>query len=200
MDLTESIYIFQRTHAMVEVVVNGIRASYEVRGEKGVLLCPPHPLMGGNRFDVRLERISAALNKAGFSTLRFDYRQPFRNGTGEIEDARYMLLYLKERHEFVAVVGYSFGAVVTSNIAGEGDALVLISPLKKLHEIELKDSITPKLIVYASYDDIVSVDESKEIAEMLSEPKEVVKLDTDHFYMGKMDSLVKEVMDFLLRV
>ncbi len=182
---------------MVEVVVDGIRASYEVRGERGVLLCPPHPLMGGNRFDVRLERISSALNKAGFSTLRFDYRQPFRNGTGEVEDARYMLLYLKERHESVAVVGYSFGAVVASNIADESDALVLISPLKKLHEIELRDSTIPKLVVYASYDDIVSADESREIAEMLSEPKEVIELETDHFYTGKMDVLSEEITKFL---
>ncbi len=182
---------------MVEVVVNGIRASYDVRGEKGVLLCPPHPLMGGNRFDIRLERICSALNRSGFSTLRFDYRQPFRNGTGEVEDARYMLLYLKERHEFVSVIGYSFGAVVSSNIANESDALVLISPLRKLHEIELKDSEVPKLIIYASYDDIVNVDESREIAGMLSDPKRIVELETDHFYTGRMDSLVKEILDFL---
>ncbi len=182
---------------MVEVVVNGIRATYDVRGERGVLLCPPHPLMGGNRFDVRLERISSALHRAGFSTLRFDYRQPFRNGVGEVEDTRYMLLYMKERHEFVAVVGYSFGAVVASNIASESDALVLISPLRRLHEIELKDSGVPKLIIYASYDDIVSVEESRKIAEMLSEPRRVVELETDHFYTGRMDALVKEVTDFL---
>ena len=182
---------------MVEIVVNGIRASYDVRGEKGVLLCPPHPLMGGNRFDIRLERVSSALNKSGFSTLRFDYRQPFRNGTGEIEDARYMLLYLKERHDFVAVIGYSFGAVVASNIAGESDALVLISPLKRLHEMELKDSHVPKLVIYAGYDDSVSIDESREIAKMLSEPKQIVELETDHFYTGRMDSLVRAVLEFL---
>lgn len=182
---------------MVEVVAGGIRASYEVRGERGVLLCPPHPLMGGNRFDVRLERISSALNRAGFSTLRFDYRQPFRNGIGEIEDSRCMLLYLRERHDFVAVVGYSFGAVVASNIASEGDALVLISPLRRLHEIELKDSDIPKLIIYASYDDIVSVEESREIAGMLSEPKKIVELETDHFYTGKMDVLSNEIVRFL---
>ncbi len=182
---------------MVEITVNGIRATYDVRGEKGVLLCPPHPLMGGNRFDVRLERISSVLQKSGFSTLRFDYRQPFRNGVGEVEDARYMLLYLRERHDFVAVVGYSFGAVVASNIADESDTLVLISPLKKLHEIELRDSRVPKLIIYASYDDIVSAEESREIAEVLSDPKKVVELETDHFYTGRMDTLVKETADFL---
>ncbi len=185
---------------MVEIAVNNIRASYEVRGEKGTLLCPPHPLMGGNRFDVRLERISSALHKAGYSTLRFDYRQPFRNGTGEVEDARYMLLYMRERHDFVVVIGYSFGAVVASNIASESDALVLISPLRRIHEIELKDSKVPKLIIYASYDDIVSVEESREIVEIMSEPKKAVELDTDHFYTGRMDSLVNEIVEFLGRI
>jgi len=182
---------------MVEIIENGIRGSYDVRGERSALLCPPHPLMGGNRFDVRLERISHALNKLSFSTLRFDYRKPFRDGIGEVKDAREMLLYLKQRHEVVAVIGYSFGSVVASNIADDSDALVLISPLKRIGSIELKDSAVPKLVVFGSYDDIVSPEESREIFEILSEPKKVVELETDHFYTGKMDALVKEVTAFL---
>ncbi len=182
---------------MVEIIENGIRGSYDVRGERSALLCPPHPLMGGNRFDVRLERISHALNKIGFSTLRFDYKKPFRDGIGEVEDAKKMFLYLKQRHEFVAVIGYSFGSVVASNIANDSDALVLISPLKKIGSIELKDSVAPKLVIFASYDDIVPINESKEIFEILSEPKKMVELETDHFYTGKMDALVREITAFL---
>ncbi len=183
---------------MSEVIVGtAIRATYIVRGTRGALLCPPHPLMGGSRFDVRLERIAEELHKVNYSTLTFDYRTPFRGGVGEVEDARSCLLYLKERHDFVAVVGYSFGSVVASNVADEADALVLISPLKRVNEIELKDSKVPKLVVVARYDEIVSFRESEEIIESLSEPKKVVVLDTDHFYTGKYLELAREVAEFL---
>ena len=183
---------------IMDIVVGGkIKATYEIAGDKAALLCPPHPLMGGNRFDVRLERICRELHGTGFSTLRLDYRTPYRNGTGEIEDARLCLRYLKERHPFVAVIGYSFGSIVSSNIAAEGDALVLVSPLGKIDEMSLKDAKVPKLIVYATRDDIVPVEESRRIAESLSEPKKVLELDTDHFYFGKFDELSKAIAEFL---
>jgi|Deesub1362B_J571_1020462.scaffolds.fasta_scaffold00802_19 hypothetical protein len=182
----------------MDIMVNGlVKATYEIAGDKAVLLCPPHPLMGGNRFDVRLERICRELHAMEFSTLRFDYRSPYRNGTGEIEDARLCLRYLKERHSFVAVIGYSFGSIVASNVADEGDALALISPLQKIDEMSLKDVGVPKLVIYASRDDIVPIGESRRIAEALSEPKKVLELDTDHFYFGKFDELSKAVAKFL---
>ncbi len=183
---------------VMDIAVSGlIRATYEIVGDNAALLCPPHPLMGGNRFDVRLERICRELHANGLSTLRFDYRTPYRNGVGEIEDAGICLRYLKERHPFVAVVGYSFGSIVASNIADECDALVLISPLQKIDEMSLKDAKAPKLIVYATRDDIVPIEESRRIAEALSEPKEVLELDTDHFYFGKFDELSKAIAGFL---
>ena len=186
---------------VMDVMISGqIRATYEIVGDKAALLCPPHPLMGGNRFDVRLERICRELHGISFSTLRLDYRTPYRNGRGEIEDARMCLRYLKERHPFVAVIGYSFGSIVASNVADEADALVLISPLWKIDEMSLKDSKVPKLIVYATRDDIVPLEESRAIPEALSEPKEVLELETDHFYFGKFDELSKAVSRFLNRL
>ncbi len=185
---------------MGDTIVGGnIRATFVKKGNNAALLCPPHPLMGGSRFDVRLERISEELWKINYSTLVFDYRTPFRGGVGEVEDAKTCLDFLREKHDFVAVVGYSFGSVVASNVAEESDALVLISPLKKINEIELKDSSVPKLIVVAKFDDIVSFEESTEIVESLSEPKEVVVLETDHFYTGSFAELSKAVANFLSR-
>ncbi|AIY90304.1 alpha/beta hydrolase [Geoglobus acetivorans] len=184
----------------MEIIHAGIRASYREAGNDAVLLCPPHPLMGGNRFDIRLERVSNALNEIGISTLSFDYKQPFRMGTGEIEDAKIMLDYLKERHNSVSVFGYSFGSVVASNIAEETKALILVSPLKKINSISLRDSPVPKLIVYAVRDEFVPYSESRKIIEMMSGPKRIVELDTDHFYTGTMDQLVNSVVEFMKSV
>ncbi len=183
---------------MVEITIDSLSATYDIRGDECVMLCPPHPLMGGSRFDIRLERIASELVKEGFSVLRFDYRQPFRSGVGEIEDARLCLSYLKDRHDFIAVVGYSFGAVVASNIADFCRAAAYISPLREINAIEFKDARVPKLFVVAIRDQFVSLDESLSIFDSASEPKKLVKLDTDHFYFGKFDVLARAVRDFIL--
>ncbi len=182
---------------MVEIEIDSIKSTYEMRGDKAVLMCPPHPLMGGSRFDIRLERISDELTKKNVSTLRFDYRTPYRNGIGEITDAEICLNFLKDRHNTVIVLGYSFGSVVASNIAKNCDAAIYISPLKKIDSIVFKDCSIPKLFIIAKRDQIVSIEESYELYEKSSEPKDIVEIDTDHFYFGKFDVLTKVVIDFV---
>ena len=182
---------------MADLSVEGVVCTYEIRGENAVILCPPHPEMGGSRFDIRLERIADELKKAGFTTLRFDYSKPYRQGLGEVEDARKCILHLRARHASVGIVGYSFGSVVASNIAEYGDALVLISPLRKIDKIELKNSGVPKLVVSAKKDQIIPFEESREIFKWLDPPKEFFELETDHFYFGKFDVLAKRVREFI---
>jgi hypothetical protein len=181
---------------MAEVNIDGISCTYDIRGEKAILLYPPHPEMGGSRFDVRLERISDELKRGGYSTLRFDYAKPFRNGIGEIEDARKCIFYLKNRHDFVGLVGYSFGSVVASNTAEYGDALVLVSPLKRINSIELKNTSIPKYLIWATKDEIVPKEVSVEIFNWFDPPKEFLEVETDHFYFGKFDVLAKSIREF----
>ncbi len=182
---------------MVEVDIEGIRASYTIRGRNVALLCPPHPLMGGNRFDVRLERITSELIKKDISVLSFDYRQPFRSGIGEVEDARRCLEYLKDRHDRIAIVGYSFGSVVASNVATYCDVAVYLSPLPEINSIHFEDAEVPKLFIVALQDQFVSVEESMKLFEKASEPKDLLKLETDHFYFGKFDIVARAIADFI---
>ncbi|MDI3496965.1 alpha/beta hydrolase [Archaeoglobus sp.] len=184
---------------MADIVVDGIRATYNIRGERAALLCPPHPLMGGSRFDVRLERIAAELTKRNVSVLRFDYQRPFRSGIGEVEDAKKCVAYLKDRHDKIAVIGYSFGSVVASNVAEYCDAAVYISPLPEINSIYFKDAEIPKLFIIATRDQFVSLEESVKLYEQASKPKEVVKVETDHFYFGKFDFIAKITADFIER-
>ncbi|RLI76902.1 alpha/beta hydrolase [Archaeoglobales archaeon] len=184
----------------MEIVIDSIRASYDVVGERALLLCPPHPLMGGSRFDVRLERVINEVKGQNFSTLSFDYKTPFRNGIGEIEDARICVRYLKERHDFVAIFGYSFGSVIASNVADECDAAVYLSPIPKIDEVEFKDCKVPKLFIIAKNDQIVSLEDSRKLVERASNPKEIIELETDHFYFGKFDVMAESVADFLTKL
>jgi len=184
---------------MAEVIVDSINATYNVRGEKVAMLCPPHPLMGGSRFDIRLEKIASELLRNNISVMRFDYQKPFRSGIGEVEDAKKCLEYLKERHDFIAIVGYSFGSVVASNISGYCNVAVYISPLPSINSITFRDSDIPKLFIIATKDQFVSLEESIRLYKEASHPKEMVKIDTDHFYFGKFDVLAKSVAEFILR-
>ena len=182
---------------MAEVVIGNVIATYEIRGRNVVLMCPPHPLFGGSRHDVRLDRISNALLRLGISVLRFDYMRPYRGGIGEIEDAKKCLSYLKDRHDFIIVLGYSFGSVVASNIARYCDLSIYISPIRAIDSIKFTDTKIPKLFIIATKDQIIPLQESLEIYEEASEPKAIVKLETDHFYFGKFDALSKAVVDYI---
>ncbi len=184
---------------MAEVLIDNVRAIYEVRGKNAVLLCAPHPLFGGSMYDIRLERISKELTRKNFSVLRFDYSKPYRGGSGEVEDAKKCLAYLKSRHDFVGVAGYSFGSLVASNVAEYSSAACYISPLPSIDLIEFADVKVPKLFVVAIKDQVVSQKVTLELYERSSDPKEMIKLDTDHFYFGKFDVLAKTVADFFLR-
>ncbi|MEM2726686.1 MAG: alpha/beta hydrolase [Archaeoglobaceae archaeon] len=182
----------------MNVDIKSIKATYEALGTNAVLLCPPHPLMGGNRFDERLERIAKKLSKINISSLRFDYRD-YRKGIGEIEDAKLCLDFLKSRHRKVAILGYSFGSVVASNVANLCDLAVYVSPLPSIDSIDFKDSTKPKFFVIARKDQFVSFSESLELISVSSEPKDFVILDTDHFYFGKFEILAEKVAEFIQR-
>lgn len=176
--------------------IKSIKATYEKLGKMAVLLCPPHPLMGGNRFDERLQRIAAKLSRANISSLRFDYRG-YRKGVGEVDDAKICLDFLRERHEKVAILGYSFGSVVASNVADLCDLAIYISPLPSIDSIDFKDTKKAKFFVIAKRDQFVSFPESLELLSKASEPKDFVILDTDHFYFGKFDILAEKVCEFV---
>ncbi|MCS7143861.1 MAG: alpha/beta hydrolase [Archaeoglobaceae archaeon] len=180
----------------MNVEIKSIKATYENLGENAVLLCPPHPLMGGNRFDERLQRIVKRMSKANISSLRFDYRD-YRNGLGEIEDAKLCLEFLRSRHRKVAILGYSFGSVVASNVSDLCEIAIYISPLPSIDAIDFKDSKNPKFFVIAKRDQFVPLSESLEIISKANEPKDFVILDTDHFYFGKFELLAEKVCEFI---
>ncbi len=167
-----------------------LRTIYNRAGERAVLLCPPHPKYGGSMYDVRLERISRKLILRRISTLRFDYRSVEK----AVEDAKICFECLKERHGSVGVLGYSFGSVIASHICG--NAIALLSPFRRIDGYELRDCDAPKLVVIAKRDQFISLRDSLSILGLLSEPKRVVILETDHFYTGKFDVLSDIVAEF----
>src|SRR5213075_545156 len=88
---------------------------------KGVaLVLHPHPLGGGTMHNKVVFRAAAALNDAGLTTLRINFRGVGQSsgthdfGKGELNDARAGLDYLEKNYpnQDITLCGFSFGARV----------------------------------------------------------------------------------------
>jgi len=106
--------------------------------QKGAVITHPHPLYGGDMYNPVVEAIEAAYRKAGFSTLRFNFRGTGKSagthddGVGEREDVAAAVAYLKnEGVESIHLSGYSFGAWVNA-IAVQNklvvDGMTMVAP------------------------------------------------------------------------
>jgi hypothetical protein len=82
------------------------------------VVCHPHPLFGGTMHNKVVYRIARGLRRAGIVVLRFNFRGVGQSHgehghmTGEIEDARAALTYLRARYPELpfAMAGFSFGS------------------------------------------------------------------------------------------
>jgi len=171
------------------------------KADLGVVLCPPHPLYGGNRHDIRLSLISEDLAMKGISALCFDYGS-YSSGIGEVKDALSALSFLRKRVKSVGIIGYSFGALVASNVASKDDVVgfVFLSTLRRLDRLEVKvDFDAPKLFVHGIYDDIAPYSDFKELYARAREMKEKMTIDTDHFYLDNprvLDVISRRILAF----
>src|SRR6185369_10109264 len=100
-----------RLEALLEEPENG-------EPREAALVCHPHPQHGGTMHNKVVYRIARGLRAAGAVVLRFNFRGvnlsegQHGNLTGEIEDARTSLAWLRERYPALpyALAGFSFGA------------------------------------------------------------------------------------------
>src|SRR5579872_7476015 len=80
------------------------------------LACHPHPLYGGTMHNKVVYRLARGLRRAGAVVLRFNFRGvgsshgEHANLTGEIEDARAAVAWLRDRYPALpyALSGFSF--------------------------------------------------------------------------------------------
>ncbi|MFZ5568801.1 MAG: alpha/beta hydrolase [Thermodesulfobacteriota bacterium] len=147
-----------------------------------VLLCPPHPQLGGNMDNNVIRAIHNLLAANDFVSFRFDYRGVGRSeGDAEMEvdslkafwedshspldlprqqDAMAAFDYLRRmpgiNQRELSLVGYSFGAHAALQIAADAPwlaAMVLVAPTLHFHDFDRLDSLTiPKLIVWSDND------------------------------------------------
>jgi alpha/beta superfamily hydrolase len=151
----------------------------------GVVLCPPHPLYGGCRNDTRIVRVAKELALHGISALCMDYGT-YGRGVKEVQNVLDAISFMRKRVKSLGLLGYSFGAVVASNVAARAEVsgFVALSILGKINGLEAQlDFSCPKLFVHGKRDTVAPYSEFERLFEEAKGLKQKLVLDTDHFYM-----------------
>ncbi len=208
--------------------IEGILSYDEDAGDLPVLLlCPPHPHLGGDMENNVITTLGNVLAENGFVTLRFNYR-----GVGKSEsvfdniadkysywenvlknddyadalaDATSALGYLESAIDTNRsfIVGYSFGAVVAMMLSVKSvniRAFALIStPFGRFDPALLVGCIKPKLIICADNDFASSIEDVEEGMLNIPDPKRLEIFENcDHFYIDKEHIIANKVHEFFI--
>lgn len=195
-------------HGQLEAILKQPRAA----AKGAALVLHPHPLGGGTMHNKVVFRAAAALNDAGLTTLRVNFRGVGQStgehdeGRGEIDDVRAGLDYLV--HEFaeqpITLCGFSFGARVGLEVGMPDQRVVnLISigtPVDKYDFSFLETNAKPILFVHGDHDEFGSLQALMTLVNKISQHNanvtvKVIK-DCGHFFEGHLDELKRVITDW----
>lgn len=179
-----------------------------------VVLCHPHPRMGGTMRAPLLGALVDELVERRWAVVRFNFRgvgdSEGTAGTGEAEvaDALGTMDLARERYGEapLGLCGWSFGAAVALHIAPEvGDLLACVSIAPA---IDAKPEITrgapdettytvpaPTLVLVGANDDQVAPDRCRQWAEATG-ARFVEMTGANHFFWARYEPLASAVGDF----
>jgi alpha/beta superfamily hydrolase len=186
-----------------------ISEDYEIEGlfnkrdeNKGVVVTHPHPLYGGDMYNLVVETIVHVYNIKGYSTLKFNFRGvgksrgQYDNGLGEQKDVLAALSFLADMGmKRIDLAGYSFGAWVNALAVIQGDSVVenmaMVSPpvgFMDFHAISAMKVL--RFVITGSRDDIAPADAVKKMLPTWNPDArfEIVE-GADHFYGGYLGQL-----------
>jgi alpha/beta superfamily hydrolase len=178
------------------------------------LVLHPHPLGGGTMHNKVVFRAASALNDAGLTTLRINFRSVGQStgehdeGRGEIEDVRAALDYLEAKYHdnAITVCGFSFGARVGMEL-GILDRRVarLISigtPVDKYDFSFLADCRKPILFVHGDQDEFGNLNDLRTLVAELEQHTSAqlnVIPNSGHFFEGHLDELKNAITEWVRR-
>jgi alpha/beta superfamily hydrolase len=180
---------------------------------KGVaLVLHPHPLGGGTMHNKVVFRAAAALNEAGLTVLRINFRGVGQStgehdeGHGELDDVRAGLDYLSQHYPGLrmTVCGFSFGSWVglqvgindprVANLIGIG------TPLQKYDFSFLASCRKPLLLVHGEHDEFGDVEQLRAFVTELEQnaPVRLVVIPgAGHFFDDQLDKLKLAISEWI---
>src|ERR1044072_3737223 len=179
---------------------------------KGVaLVLHPHPLGGGTMHNKVVFRAAAALNDAGLTTLRINFRGVGQSSgehderRGELDDVGAGLDYLAANYpdQQITLCGFSFGARVGLEVGIDDHRVIrLISigtPVDKYDFSFLESCRKPILFVHGEMDAYGNFDKLRELAAKIKAPVELrVIKGAGHFFDDQLDELKRVITEWAL--
>lgn len=196
------------SHGRLEAILKQPRSA-----AKGVaLVLHPHPLGGGTMHNKVVFRAAAALNEAGLTTLRLNFRGVGQStgghdeGRGELDDVRAGLDYLEREfpEQRITLCGFSFGARVGLEVGiSEQRVVNLISigtPVDKYDFSFLEANRKPILFVHGDHDEFGRLPALMKLADTIKEHNtdvtvQVIK-DSGHFFEEHLDELKQAIRNW----
>ncbi len=190
-----------------------------------ILLCPPHPHLGGDMENNVITALGNVLAEKGFATLRFNYRgvggsesrldniaevyeywEEILNNddcSDAIVDATSAINYLESTvgTNRLFIAGYSFGAIVAMMLSVE-DANIrafasISTPFGRFDTAFLSDCKKPKLFICADNDFAASIEEVEKGMLNVLEPMMLDVIEScDHFYIDRESEIANRVFNF----
>ncbi len=170
-------------------------------GNRGAIICHPHPLYGGDMNNPVVMTIAQTFNENNFSTLRFNFRGVgnstgiFDDGKGEQDDVRTALTFLRENGiSRIWLSGYSFGSRVNASVVEKGCNIedhIMVSPPAGFVSFDTIESMPDTgLIIVGDNDDFAPVRLiESHIKRWQINPELKVIENCDHFYSGSLSKL-----------
>jgi len=201
---------------MIAIAMPGEERALEgifIRGEGpepgGAVVAPPHPLYGGSMDSPVVAEITWACKRAGFATVRFNWRGVGASGgspSGENAhadtDYAAALAYLEETVPGpIIAAGYSFGAAAAVRIAQARPRvrrLLLVAPPPALLDAGALAGFSGRVLaVVGSRDSFAPV--AKLGALIGEDPRRRLEVvpDADHFFMRGLADIGRVVRDWI---
>lgn len=165
------------------------------------LVCHPHPQHGGTMHNKVVYRLARGLRRAGAVVLRFNYRGvnlsegAYDHGTGETEDARICLEWLRSRYPHLPamIAGFSFGSRIALRIGAQRPDLRKIIaagfPTSYQDRSYLDPCEVPRTFIHSTNDEFGPKDELSAMVAQLDGPPELIFIEAqDHFFAGGLDA------------
>ncbi len=176
-------------------------------GDSGVVICHPHPLMGGSMYNNVVETLCNVFSSCDYSTLRFNFRGVgestgiYDEGREEKQDVLSACKFLKNQGvEKIVLAGYSFGAWVCCRLLAEqslSPSVILVSPPQKYFDFDwsgLKNAVD--LIICGECDQFCDADDLREKAQSIHS-RFIILPGTDHFYTGQEPLLSQHLRKYI---
>lgn len=180
---------------------------------KGVaLVLHPHPLGGGTMHNKVVFRAAAALNDAGLTVLRINFRGVGQStgthdeGRGERDDVRAALDYLSSRYpgQRITLCGFSFGSRVGLEVGIHDPRVAFLigigTPVDMYDFGFLAACRKPLLLVHGEKDEYGDAERLRELVTQLEKAtlvKLVVIPGAGHFFDTHLDDLKRAITEWI---